>query len=74
MSKQKIRIAVAIDPTGAWACAGWGRDGKVIKDNEMMSFAIESLETGENQYFIEAELDIPEVKIISPESIEQVKF
>lgn len=70
--KKKVRIAVAIDHTGAWSCSGWGGAGRDIKDSEMMSFAIETLENGESQYFIEAELDVPEIKTIQPLSVEPI--
>jgi hypothetical protein len=70
--KKKVRIAVAIDHAGNWSCSGWGGPGVDIKDNEMMSFCIETLENGENQYFIEAELDIPETKTIPPISVSLV--
>lgn len=67
--KKKIRIAVAIDHTGSWNCSGWGGAGREPKESEMMSLAIETLENGESQYFIEAELDIPEIKTIDPISV-----
>lgn len=70
--KKKVRIAVAIDHTGAWSCSGWGGGGRDAKESDMMSFAIETLENGENQYFIEAELDVPEVKTIEPTSVSPV--
>jgi hypothetical protein len=67
--KKKVRIAIAIDHTGAWSCSGWGGAGRDPKESDMMSFAIETLENGEKQYFIEAELDIPEIKTIEPISV-----
>ena len=72
--KKKVRIALAIDHTGAWSCSGWGRPGKDVSDSEKMSFAIECLESGENQYMVEVDIDIPEIKTISPDAIEQVGF
>lgn len=68
MAKVKVRIAVAVDVNGNWASTGWGKNkGNYSKkrDDEMMEFALETLEPGEAQYFIEAELDIPTIKTIS---------
>jgi hypothetical protein len=53
----KVRIAVAVDPTGSWNASGWDR----ADDDEMMRMACEVLEDGEARYFLTAELPVPEI-------------
>jgi hypothetical protein len=62
MSKTvKVRIAVSVDRAGAWSSAGWsGSDSE-----DLHSYTIESLEPGENRYWLEAELVVPETKTIT---------
>lgn len=58
MSKTvKVRIAVAVDPTGCWNSAGGGS----LSDSDAMEFAAEVLETGEAHFWLTAELPVPEV-------------
>lgn len=69
MAKVKIRVAVAVDPKGAWNASGWGDAGERIdqrqsRDHDSMGLACETLESGEARYWLEAEVDIPEVKTI----------
>lgn len=71
--KKTVRIAVAIDSTGAWNSCGFGKMDEEINGIDMMSFAIEPLENVANQYFIEAEIDMPEIKTIEPISVSLVK-
>lgn len=61
MGKVKVRIAVAVDPTGDWNAYGYKH---IRSDADMMAIACEVLSTGEARYFLEAELDIPEQKTI----------
>jgi len=70
--KKKVRIAVAIDLEGNWASCGFGGQDRDVTDSEIMSLAIDQLGNGENQYFIEVELDIPEIKTIEPVSVSLV--
>jgi hypothetical protein len=62
MSKTvKVRIAVSVDRTGAWSSAGWsGSDS-----DDFHSYTIDSLIPGENRYWLEAELEVPETETIS---------
>lgn len=53
----KIRIAVAVDPSGDWNAYGGGS----MKDKDAMEFATEVLSNGEARYFLTAELPVPEV-------------
>lgn len=64
MSKTvKVRIAVAVDPTGRWAAHGWVD----AEDGFMMDLAVDSVEAGEARYFVEAELEAPEAQTIEAE-------
>lgn len=56
MKTIKVRVAVAIDPTGAWNASGWSGD----TTGEAMSLACEGVEDGEARYWLVAELPIPE--------------
>jgi anti-sigma factor RsiW len=53
----KIRIAVAVDPTGDWNAYGGGS----MKDKDAMEFATEVLADGETRFWLTAELPVPEV-------------
>lgn len=64
----KVRIAVAVDPEGAWHCCGW--DG--CDEQEAFSYCIDSLGSGESRYILTAELAIPEVVEV-PAAIEKVE-
>lgn len=64
MTTKKVRIALAIDKDGDWNASGWGRDGKITADADMMSSAVEMVADGENQFWIEAEVEIPEPKTL----------
>ena len=60
--KTKVRIAVAVDPNGDWNSAGW----KTTSDREKMELATEPLEPGEARYWLEADLDVPEIRTATP--------
>lgn len=64
MAKVKVRIAVAVDPTGAWNSCGW-KSTTPQDDEELMGMACEPLETGEAYYWLTAELDIPSAQEVS---------
>lgn len=49
-----VRIAVAVDPTGDWASAGY-RDG-----TDLMGDACECIQDGEARYWLTAELTVPD--------------
>jgi hypothetical protein len=56
----KVRIAVAVDPEGAFCAAGWaGPDGVAI-GKEAMDVATDGVESGEARYWLEVELPVPE--------------
>ena len=63
MKTVKIRIAVCVDEKGEWNSSGW----KGGRDNDKMELASEGIGDGEARYWIEAELEIPEPKIIQGE-------
>lgn len=60
--KTKVRIAVAVDPTGDWHAVGW----KTADDHEKMVLSTEHLDPGEARYWLEAELDVPEIRTATP--------
>ena len=60
MSKVKVRIAVAVDPSGDWNSAGWSGGS----DDNMMSCACDTVANGEARYWLEAELAIPETPTV----------
>lgn len=51
------RLAVAVDPTGAWNACGGG----TLKPEDAMDFAVEVLGDGEARYWLTAELPLPEI-------------
>jgi len=57
MKTVKVKIAVSVDSNGDWSAAGWsgGTD-----PSEFHSYTIDALEPGENGYWLEAELPVPE--------------
>lgn len=66
--KHKIRIAGAIDPKGAWAVCGYGKVGHPKFDKELRDdLFVDDLENGEKYFFIEAEIELPEVETIQGE-------
>lgn len=60
MSKVKVRIAVIVDKDGCWDCCGYNG----LADNKKMEFAASKGVNADAKYWIEAELDIPEVPVI----------
>lgn len=68
----KVRIAVAVDMEGNWCSAGWSN----ADEDDLISTAIENVETGEARYWVTAELEIPkekkpiEVKVSKVEKVE----
>jgi hypothetical protein len=62
MSKTvKVRIAVSVDSKGDWSSAGWSGSSS----HDFHSYTCDSLEPGENRYWLEAELEVPETKTIT---------
>lgn len=51
----KIRIAVAVDPTGAWCAYGNGGSG----DEAQMDVCVDAVQPGEARYWIEADVQVP---------------
>jgi hypothetical protein len=63
MKTVKVKIAVAVDPTGYWAAFGDASMG----NKAMMDIAVDSVELGEARYYLIAELAVPETKEIQAE-------
>ena len=57
--KTKVRVALAIDATGAWNACGWGGPESTAQDSEKMGIAVDGVKDGEARYWIEAEVDLP---------------
>lgn len=69
MKTVKVRIAVAVDPKGAWNASGWsGATNKVAMD-----CAVDVVESGEARYWLEAELPIPEPQEVQAVVTQEVK-
>lgn len=63
MKTVRVKIAVAIDPTGNWNSSGWSNNGvPVIKD--AMDIAVDGVGDGEQRYWIEADIPVPEQFVI----------
>lgn len=60
MSKVKVRIAVVVDKDGNWDCGGYNGQA----DHKKMEQATYSGINPDAKYWLEAELDIPEVPVI----------
>jgi hypothetical protein len=59
--KIKIRIAIAVSSTGEWRASGdsgWNDREALIDSRDMLSGLVE------NQFFIESEIDVPEVQTL----------
>lgn len=67
MATVKVRIAVAVDRKGDWYAYG----STHADDASMMDNAVDCVEEGEAQYFLTAELEIPEA--ISAEVVATVE-
>ena len=65
MKTVKVKIAVAVDPTGKWSASGWSMQNGEPAEREAMDIAIDGVDEGEVGYWLEAEVPIPETEIIS---------
>lgn len=63
MKNVKVRVAVAVDPTGGWSAMG----SSVLPEKDAIGFAAECVEPGEVYYWLNAELPIPEIPEIEAE-------
>ena len=63
MKTIKVRVAVAVDPSGKWNALGWSGESDYV----IMADCVEHLAEGEARYWLEAELPIPEVPVIKAE-------
>ena len=61
----KVRVAVSVDCNGDWSASGWSS----TSPEDFHGYTIDSLEPGENRYWLEAELQIPETKTIAAYAI-----
>ena len=57
--KIKVRVAIAVDGTGAWNACGWGGPDSTAVDSEKMGLAVDGVANGEARYWLEAEVDLP---------------
>ena len=56
----RVRIAVAVDPTGHWSSAGWSRDdGSREEDGSLMDLAVDNVGQGESRCWVEADVPLP---------------
>ena len=60
----KVRIAVAVDPSGDWSAAGH-RDA-TWKD---VDYILDGVGNGEARYWVEAELPIPETRTVESSGV-----
>lgn len=65
----KIRIAVAVDPTGTWNACGWGGPKSNATDKDKMGLAVEGVGDGERRFWIEAEVPDPGPAAVLPSKI-----
>lgn len=65
----KVRIAVAVDRRGEWAAAGWSAYGGG-EPVDVLDGHLEELECGERFYWVEAQLEVPEVEVVQGETRE----
>lgn len=68
MQRVRIKIAIAVDPTGEWNAMGWDASPDVL-----MSSCVELLEPGESRYWVEFELPVPGAKQIEDFTITEVE-
>lgn len=68
MKTVKVRIAVAVDPSGDWNSDGWMRG----KDKDMREQAVDPLQDGAAVYWLTAELPVPEAQEIAA-TVEEAK-
>lgn len=62
MSKRvKVRVAVAVDPSGNWAAYGFSRTDDSPADKEAWEVVLDIVEDGEARYWVTAELPVPEM-------------
>lgn len=67
MSKKvKVRVAVAVAPDGSWYAVGYSG---AHEDAELMDAATFDMDSGYNECFLEAELDIPEPVTVQAEVV-----
>lgn len=70
--KVRVRIAVAVDPRGDWNAAGWDCSYPAeVYDRKAMEVACEGVLDGSARYWLEADLDVPEVPTINAEVTEE---
>lgn len=65
----EVRIAVAVDSKGNWIAAGWNNKED---EDQMRAATYDGLDGNEIQYWLTAELEVPEAKKIEASEIEKV--
>ena len=61
MAMVHVRIAVAVAPSGAWNACGFS---SAESDADMMDLCIETLDSGEARYWLEAYLEVPSAPVV----------
>jgi hypothetical protein len=56
----KVRIAVAVDPEGAWCGQGWSDHNGGPVEGAAVEAAVGAAASGSARFWIEAELPVPE--------------
>jgi len=64
MATVKVRIAVAVDAKGDWNAVGYSG---ARSDADKMDLCVETLDSGEARYWLEAELGVPEIPTVAAE-------
>ncbi len=57
----KVRIAVSIDPLGAWAAAG----GDTLSEKAAIDMTLDCVDHGESTHWVTAELPVPETSEVA---------
>ena len=63
MKTVKVRVALAIMPTGKWVAGGWSEG----EEDDIIQTCLEYMSGEEQMVWLEAEVPIPEVPVIRAE-------
>lgn len=77
MKTVRVRIMVAVDPSGSWSASGWGRIGdsgklRAEKDAAALGVARDGVDIGERHYALEVDLELPQLTVVEVHAVEQV--
>ena len=62
----KCRIALAVDPAGAWCAGGYVTSHGHVSDG--FDYILDGLDDGEARYYVEVEVPIPTVPTIQAQA------